>query len=81
MFSLLSKELAIIFLIVITGGGIVLCGGCKTSPRTRTSSIVQVIFYCWSFEISGNILRIYKLNVMFRTIFQSVNCFLTQFLN
>ena len=31
------------------------CGGRKTSPRTST--IVQFIFYFWSFEISENILR------------------------
>ena len=34
-------------------------GGPKKSPRT--SSIVTVIFYFWSFKINGNILRIYKL--------------------
>ena len=31
------------------------CGGPKKSPRT--SSIVQVIFSVWSFEISEDILR------------------------
>ena len=31
------------------------CGGRKTS--TRTSTIVQFIFYFWSFEISVNSLR------------------------
>ena len=31
------------------------CGDRKTSPRTST--IVQFIFYFWSFEISVNILR------------------------
>ena len=31
------------------------CGGSKTTPRTST--IVQFIFYFWSFEISVNILR------------------------
>ena len=35
--------------------GVVPCGGRKTSPRTST--IVQFIFYFWSFEISVNILR------------------------
>ena len=34
---------------------VVPCGGGKTSPRTST--IVQFIFYFWSFEISVNILR------------------------
>ena len=46
----------IYILFAITAAGVVLCGGPKMSPRT--SSIVQVIFYFWSFEISGNILRI-----------------------
>ena len=32
-----------------------ICGGPKKSPRT--SSIVQIIFFCWSFEISEGILR------------------------
>ena len=35
--------------------GVVQCDGRKTSPRTST--IVQFIFYFWSFEISVNILR------------------------
>ena len=35
--------------------GVVLCGGPKKSPRT--SSIVQIIFFFWSFEISESILR------------------------
>ena len=35
--------------------GVVPCGGPKRSPRT--SSIVQVIFSFWSFEISEDILR------------------------
>ena len=34
---------------------VVPCGGRKTSPSTPT--IVQFIFYFWSFEISVNILR------------------------
>ena len=43
------------FLFTITAAGVVPCGGRKTSPRTST--IVQFIFYFWSFEISVNILR------------------------
>ena len=43
----------------ITAAGVVPCDGAKKSPRT--SSIVQIIFYFWFFEISGNILRIEKL--------------------
>ena len=40
---------------VFTVAGVVQCGGRKTSPRIST--IVQFIFYFWSFEISVNILR------------------------
>ena len=43
------------FLFTITAAGVVPCGGPKKSPRT--SSIVQVIFSFWSFEISEDILR------------------------
>ena len=46
-------------LFAITTAGVMLCSGPKKSPRT--SSIVQIIFYFWSFEINGNILRIQKL--------------------
>ena len=35
------------------------CGGFKKSPCT--SSILQIIFYIWSFGINRNILRIQKL--------------------
>ena len=42
-------------LYAFTAAGVVPCGGRKTSPRTST--IVQFIFYFWSFEISVNILR------------------------
>ena len=49
MLSLLSKEL-FYFLFAITAAGVVPCGGPKMSPRT--SSIVQIIFSFWSFEIS-----------------------------
>ena len=40
---------------ITTAAGVVLCGDAKKSPHT--SSIVQIIFYFWSFEINGNILR------------------------
>ena len=43
------------FLFAITAAGVVPCGGPKKSPRT--SSIVQVIFSFWSFEISEDIVR------------------------
>ena len=55
MSPLLLKELIIIFLFVVTAAGVVPCGIPKKRPRT--SSIVQFIFYFWSFEISRNILR------------------------
>ena len=43
------------FLFAITAFGTVPCGGPKRSPRT--SSIVQIIFSFWSFEISEDIRR------------------------
>ena len=55
-FSLLSKELTFIY---HYRACVVPCGGPKKSPRT--SPIVQIVFYFWPFEISGNILRIKKL--------------------
>ena len=42
-------------LFVVTAAGVVPCGSPKKRPRT--SSIVQFMFYFWSFEISRNILR------------------------
>ena len=53
MSLLLLKELIIIFLFVVTAAGVVPCGIPKKRPRT--SSIVQFIFFFWSFEISRNI--------------------------
>ena len=50
----LGKELIFIFLFVVTAAGVVPCGSPKKRPHT--SSIVQFIFYFWSFEISRNIL-------------------------
>ena len=47
-------------LFVVTAAGLVPCGSPKKRPRT--SSIVQFIFYFWSFEISGNILRNQKIS-------------------
>ena len=43
----------------ITAAGVVPCGGPKKSPRT--SSIVQIIFSFWPFEISEGILRNQKI--------------------
>ena len=59
LFLLLLKELIFIFLFVVTAAGVVPCGSPKKQPRTST--IVQFIFYFWSFEISRNILRNQKL--------------------
>ena len=43
----------VLFLFAITAAGVVPCGGRKMS--TPTSSVVQIIFSYWSFEISDNI--------------------------
>ena len=50
-----------ITLSAITAAGVVPCGGPKKSPRT--SSIVQIIFSVWSFEIREGILRKQKIIV------------------
>ena len=50
----------IYILFVVTAAGVVLCGSPKKQPRT--SSMVQFIFFFWSFEISGNILRNQKIS-------------------
>ena len=49
------KETHCYVLFVVTAAGVVLCGSPTKQPRT--SSLVQFIFFFWSFEISGNILR------------------------
>ena len=54
--SIAFKGTNFYILFVINVAGVMPCGGPKMSPRT--SSIVQILFYIWSFEISGNILRI-----------------------
>ena len=46
---------SVLFLFAITAAGVVPCGGRKKSPRT--SSIVQIIFSFWFFEVSDDILR------------------------
>ena len=58
MFTAL-KESQFYFYLLITAAGVVPCGGPKKCPRT--SSIVQIIFSFWSFEISENILRNQKI--------------------
>ena len=55
----LSGNGRVYILFVVTAAGVVLCGSPKKQPRT--SSIVQFIFFVWSFEISGNILRNQKI--------------------
>ena len=50
---------SVLFLFAITAAGFVPCGGPKMSPRT--SSIVQITFSFWSFEISEGILRNQKI--------------------
>ena len=61
MSLLLLQEFIIIFLFVVAAAGVLPRGIPKKRPRT--SSIVQFIFYFWSFEISRNILRNQK-NIM-----------------
>ena len=56
--SLLLKDLSLL-LFAITAAGVVPCGGPKTSPRI--SSIVQIIFSFWSFDVSESILKSQKL--------------------
>ena len=46
---------SVLFLFVITAASVVSYGGPNRSPRTST--IVQIIFSFWSFEISGGLLR------------------------
>ena len=43
------------FFFAFTAAGVVQCGSHKMSRHTST--IVQFIFYLWSFEINVNILR------------------------
>ena len=48
------------FFRAVTAAGVVPCGNPKKRPL-RTSTIVQFIFYFWSFEINRNILRNQKI--------------------
>ena len=54
--SLYYIKRTIYALSVISVAGVVPRGGPKKSPRT--TAIVQIIFYLWSFETNGIILRI-----------------------
>ena len=58
-FGLTQQETSRIKEIDCTAAGVVTCGGPKKSPRT--SSIVQIIFSFWSFEIIEGILRNQKI--------------------
>ena len=49
-----KKLLKFLFFVVITAAGVVPFGGRKSLPH---SSIVQIIFNFWSFEIKKCILR------------------------
>ena len=55
MLTLLLKELTFTLYLLFTAACVVPCGGPKKSRHT--SSIVQIIFSFWSFEISDDILR------------------------
>ena len=57
--SIAFKGTNFYILFAVTAAGVVPCSDPKMSPRT--SSIVQIIYYFWSFEINGNIPRIKKL--------------------
>ena len=56
-----SKGSNIYILFAITAAGVVPCGGRKKSPRT--SSIVQIIFFFRSFEISKDIQSVQNTHV------------------
>ena len=58
-----KTKLTIRYCFGITVAGVVPCGGPKKSPRT--SSIVQIIFSFWSFEISEGMLRNFKFIIGF----------------
>ena len=51
--ALKGSKLQLLFAVI--AAGVMPCGSPKRSPRT--SSIVQIIFSLWSFEISEGILR------------------------
>ena len=67
------------FLSAFTAAGVVPCGGRKTSPRTST--IVQLIFYFWSFDISVNILRNQKYMIGLGSYSRQVYPFTSNYLN
>ena len=53
--SFMQKSISLLFLFAITAAGVVPCGGPRKSPCT--ASIVQILFFFWSFEISKGIQR------------------------
>ena len=70
MFSLLLKDLSFYFLFAITSAGVMPCGDPKRSPRA--SSIVQIKFSYWSFEISEDILRHEKFMIILDTFIWTI---------
>ena len=52
VFTAFKGTVTFIFLYAINAAGVVPCDGRKKFPHT--SAIVQIIFYSWSFKISGN---------------------------
>ena len=53
---------SVLILFAITAADVVPCGGPK-SPLSCTSSIVQILFTFWSFEISEDIMKNQKIIV------------------
>ena len=53
--------MSVLFLFAISEACVVLCRVPKMFPRT--SSIVQIIFSFWSFEISGDIVNNLKITI------------------
>ena len=71
-----------LFCFIITAAGVMTCGGPKKSPRT--ASIVKIIFYVRSFDISDYILRTQELYLiglkkLFRLIFGYFGAILDMF--
>ena len=65
------NTISVLFLFAISAAGVVPSGGPKKSPYT--SSIVQIMFSFWSFEISEGILRNQKFIIGINHGFQCSN--------
>ena len=74
---MLGHEKACLFLFAISAAGAVPCGSPKKS--TRTSSIMQIIFSFWSFEIGEGILRNQKISVGLNSFSNQPLLYLAQF--